>query len=388
MKAPQTLRRPANWQDFESLCKRLWGEIWNCPEIQKNGRLGQEQSGVDIFGIPFNDDSYYGIQCKGKSEYNDNQYLHPQFTEKEIDDEIEKAKLFSPPLKKLYLATTALNDAKIQTFVREKNVEHKKNNLFEVHIFCWESIVDLIDENKQTHDYYLKSQNYKTNKSVSVTFHDGSTEITCTPKFKQTVTFYTQTITSENTLLLNPALMNAIKKHQQITDMLIDNSSFEVMVNHSFCNFYILISNTGTEPIEEYKVLLDFDGEIKELADTNEENTGLTALLIHSKIIPTTYLYTKSLNGKLIPRKSILVGDDTFKSEDIFLKPVPKESKIVIKWKLISKNFKDEGELVINVIPKIMTKREEILVNDPLLVRRVHSEIEDFIEKKKNIVQN
>ncbi len=87
MEAPKTLRRPANWQDFESLCKKLWGEIWNCPEIQKNGRLGQEQSGVDVYGIPFGEDEYYGIQCKGKNEYNDN-----QFTQKEIDDEIEKAK--------------------------------------------------------------------------------------------------------------------------------------------------------------------------------------------------------------------------------------------------------------------------------------------------------
>ncbi len=41
MEAPQTLRRPSNWQDFESLCKKLWGEIWNCPEIQKK-RLAKE----------------------------------------------------------------------------------------------------------------------------------------------------------------------------------------------------------------------------------------------------------------------------------------------------------------------------------------------------------
>ncbi|MES2380631.1 MAG: hypothetical protein V4538_06305 [Bacteroidota bacterium] len=39
MEAPKLLRRPANWQDFESLCKMLWGELWKCPdEIKKNGR--------------------------------------------------------------------------------------------------------------------------------------------------------------------------------------------------------------------------------------------------------------------------------------------------------------------------------------------------------------
>src|SRR5436305_12363210 len=108
MEAPKTLRRPSNWQDFESLCKKLWGEIWNCPEIQKNGRLGQEQSGVDIFGIPFYEKEYYGIQCKGKNEYN-----NYQFTELEILDEINKAESFEPKLKKYYLTTTAQNDNKI-----------------------------------------------------------------------------------------------------------------------------------------------------------------------------------------------------------------------------------------------------------------------------------
>ena len=162
MEAPKTLARPANWQDFESLCKKLWGEIWNYPEIQKNGRLGQEQYGVDVFGIPENRTEYFGIQCKGKSEYNDNQYEHPQFTEKEILKEIEKAKTFEPKLKKWYLATTALNDSKIQTFIRNKNIEHINAGLFEIHLFSWESIVDLIFENKETYNYYVKSLNYKT----------------------------------------------------------------------------------------------------------------------------------------------------------------------------------------------------------------------------------
>jgi hypothetical protein len=49
MKAKKQLRKPENWQDFESLCKKLWGEIWNCPEIKKNGRKGQPQHGVDIY---------------------------------------------------------------------------------------------------------------------------------------------------------------------------------------------------------------------------------------------------------------------------------------------------------------------------------------------------
>ena len=27
MQAPKSLLKPQNWQDFETLCKKLWGEI-------------------------------------------------------------------------------------------------------------------------------------------------------------------------------------------------------------------------------------------------------------------------------------------------------------------------------------------------------------------------
>ncbi len=35
---------------FESLCLHLWKEIWGDPEAKKNGRSGQPQAGVDVFG--------------------------------------------------------------------------------------------------------------------------------------------------------------------------------------------------------------------------------------------------------------------------------------------------------------------------------------------------
>lgn len=376
MKAQQTLRRPSNWQDFESLCKILWGEIWNCPEIQKNGRLGQEQAGVDVFGIPSNDDSYYGIQCKGKSEYNDNQYEHPQFTEQEIQKEIEKAKTFLPALKKFYLATTALNDAKIQAFVRQKNIEHRNKGLFEIHLFCWETIVDLIDENKRTHDYYVKSQNYKTNQSVAVTFENGETEIICKPKFKKQITHFRQKI-----VLAEPnSLFDSILKQQAFLKALTPKSFSLKEINKSYFGFTIKIHNNGKDPIEEYKLLLNFEGDILELKDRND--FGMNILALPKNYVYTTYLWFESLSGKLVPRKPILVGDDTFSSERIYIKTKPVESEITIKWKLLSKDYKDEGILTIKVKPQIITKYEDILVEDPFKVKIVEGEIEDFITDK------
>jgi len=376
MEAPQSLRRPANWQDFESLCKKLWGEIWNCPEIQKNGRLGQDQSGVDVFGIPFNDDSYYGIQCKGKNEY-----IHSQFTEKEINNEIEKAKRFDPPLKKFYLATTAVNDSKIQALIRNKNLENKSKGLFEVHLFAWETIVDLIDENKQTYDWYVKNQNYKTKKSVILTFQNGLIEMDYNPKFRKTITHYNQKIVPVVDSLNANSIFGLVPERNKYFDINSLARSFGTTINLSFIPVEINIHNTGDDPIEEFKVFLKFEGEIQDLSDTNEKRNSVIPL--YTNHISNTFLWADSMSGKIIPKKNILVGDDNLRSEDIFIKPFPKQSKIIIKWKLISRDFKDEGQLIINVLPDIETEFKTILVNDPLKVRIEDGEIDDFITEKK-----
>ena len=57
---------PKHWQDFENLCRDLWREIWKDPNTQKNGRSGQEQHGVDIYGQPDEGELWAGVQCKVK----------------------------------------------------------------------------------------------------------------------------------------------------------------------------------------------------------------------------------------------------------------------------------------------------------------------------------
>jgi hypothetical protein len=53
---------PANWQDFETLCLAIWREIWGDPNAQKNGRTGQPQAGVDVFGRIPDTVGYHGVQ--------------------------------------------------------------------------------------------------------------------------------------------------------------------------------------------------------------------------------------------------------------------------------------------------------------------------------------
>ena len=52
MKSPTQIQPPANWQDFETLCKKLWGEIWCCTDtIKKNGRSGQNHLNIMEYNV-------------------------------------------------------------------------------------------------------------------------------------------------------------------------------------------------------------------------------------------------------------------------------------------------------------------------------------------------
>ncbi len=127
---------PANWQDFESLCCDLWREIWNDPNTQKNGRTGQLQCGVDIFGRPDLKNRWAGIQCKGK-----NQSLGKKLTKDELKQEVEKAKSFDPELSEYIVATTSPKDVEIEQLARIITDEHLQNGMFSVTVCGWEDIL-------------------------------------------------------------------------------------------------------------------------------------------------------------------------------------------------------------------------------------------------------
>lgn len=70
MIAQNQLKKPSNWQDFEKLCKLLWGEIWTCEDtIKRHGCQGRNQHGVGVFSYVEKYGGYCDIQCKGKDDY-------------------------------------------------------------------------------------------------------------------------------------------------------------------------------------------------------------------------------------------------------------------------------------------------------------------------------
>lgn len=124
---------PKTWQDFESICHQLWKDIWNDPNAQKNGRQGQPQHGVDVFGVPAYSSGIAGVQCKDKDER-----LGSALAEEDLNRECSKARGFAPRLHAFTIATTAPRDAGIQEVARKLTLA--EDSPFKVHVWSWDDI--------------------------------------------------------------------------------------------------------------------------------------------------------------------------------------------------------------------------------------------------------
>ena len=118
---------------FESLCLDLWKEIWHDPGAQKNGRSGQAQAGVDVFGR--HDGDWVGVQCKQKDGL-----LRTKVTVAELEAEVQNALEFQPKLAKFILATSGPRDAKVQERARQITEDHQSAGLFTVEVWSWQDI--------------------------------------------------------------------------------------------------------------------------------------------------------------------------------------------------------------------------------------------------------
>ena len=145
---------PRNWESLENLIWRLFQEVWNDPNAQRNGRSGQRQQGVDIFGRPNKENYWEGVQVKGK-----NGSFGERVTEQELRREAQKAKEFRPPIKNFILVTSGQRDASIQEIARQLTEEHISQGLFSVHAWGWEDVEERIPQYPEIiHEHYPQFQ--------------------------------------------------------------------------------------------------------------------------------------------------------------------------------------------------------------------------------------
>ena len=139
--AATQIPKPSDEQAFERASIVLWRGLLNDPNVQRNGRRGQRQNGVDLFGVRNGEPSHHvGIQCKLKGP---GQVL----TEDEVRDEVKKALTFRPELREYFIITTAPDDVALQELARELAADLKKRGqTLLVYIWGWNTLEERISE--------------------------------------------------------------------------------------------------------------------------------------------------------------------------------------------------------------------------------------------------
>lgn len=182
---------PVDGRTFETMCCQLWALEWNYNLLQLNGRPGQKQNGVDIWGyLNGNKNELYAIQCKVRNN---------SITKNEINEEVAKAEKFDSALKSYTIATTANVDVEIQNYVRELS---KKYN-FVINVFGWEQIILLLDKYPNVYNIYYSFQlnSFNRNKDLIKNWYHNY----ITDKFE----FYTSFIINSNyNIEFSPEFLN------------------------------------------------------------------------------------------------------------------------------------------------------------------------------------
>lgn len=123
---------PKSWDEFEDILLSTSKLRWKSTTFFRNGRQGQRQDGVDVFG---QDDqgSKIGVQAKNTLG---------GISLDTVISEIGKAENFDPPLDLLCIATTAPRDATLQKAVRTLSHDRATAKQFRVEILFWDDVAN------------------------------------------------------------------------------------------------------------------------------------------------------------------------------------------------------------------------------------------------------
>lgn len=367
MKSPFNIHPPKNWQDFETLCLKLWGEIWNIPhEIDFNSDNAQGQHGVDIYGPVNGGKDYNGIQCKNK-KLNLIDGSPNRISIKDIQEEIEKAKLFKPDLNKLVIATSLPKDQKIEEYVRTQSLQNVELGLFTIQICFWDFFERKLSEFPNVYNWYVKNEDFHQVKSISVLFPNGQNEISCFPKFQKTIKKYRikkEMDSGDDDLDLSLSFDELLEKYKldlniskpgfkKFNDMFakIDMSKNPLMPKikwEQYCWLKLQITNTGAAVIEDYKIELEFEGDFIRVGAEKGH------FIYNPKYVNTVREYSNSDDSLIIlPKNRTLVQADYFTTGNFYIKPKIGEGSVIkMNWKIISRDFTDSGFLTIIIEPK------------------------------------
>jgi hypothetical protein len=126
---------------FDEMVRDACAIEWGDPETQRNGRSGQSQNGVDVFGYPHESGgrcraAQSKLRAKGKP-----------LTKGEIHKEVANARSSPLNLEQLIIVTSTGRDADLQAYVDQISRAQMQNSSFPVKIWFWDDLLErlLID---------------------------------------------------------------------------------------------------------------------------------------------------------------------------------------------------------------------------------------------------
>lgn len=145
---------PKSGDGFERLIATLAQRVSKWKRVQRFGRSGQKQSGVDIIATERDGrvDRLVGVQCRAKDCH-----LGQKLTVRELREAVSDAIDFPEPLSRFILATSSPRDTAVQAEALRLTRRNSRDGKFTVEIWSWDDIEDLIVADPRVCREYLQS---------------------------------------------------------------------------------------------------------------------------------------------------------------------------------------------------------------------------------------
>jgi len=113
--------------------------------------------------------------------------------------------------------------------------------------------------------------------------------------------------------------------------------------------FKLSIINTGQSVIQDFKLELDFEGEFIKVGRESPSHP-----ILAENFSTDIRVYGNTVRSLWVkPEERTLVQGDSYTADDIYLKPeIGKECEIAVHWRLLARDFEDEGKLTIKIQPR------------------------------------
>lgn len=135
------LPKPLDDDLFEDMVCDIYSRIFSNPNLQRFGRRGQRQHGIDIIGKNYNNNQLQALQCKCHTvDILDNDII------KELDDDLSKFDASGITVENYIFVTSTPNSKGVQKHVIEINSKRSQNKQCNVEVIFWEFLQKAILE--------------------------------------------------------------------------------------------------------------------------------------------------------------------------------------------------------------------------------------------------